>query len=353
MAPRIPANPVDALLEAVSSLNAPAVTKRPATNLAETERGSAPALSRVNRRNAPESMSGGFPDDIRSNLARPLTIVAGKGGVGKTTTACALAIATADGGKNTLLVSTDPAPSISDALDQIVGDTETAVAGSTNLVARQMDATRAFAAMRDQYQGRIDEVFAGITGRGMDLAHDREILRDLLALAPPGIDELYALTILGDTIDEGRFGCIVVDPAPTGHLLRLLDMPAMAIAWAHQLMRLMLKYKEIVSLGEAAQDLLAFAKRTRSLEARLHDPHQATAILVALDEPLVRGETERLLAALRDRDIATGAIVWNRVAGSVEPLPTRGPVPQLFAPVWTPPPVGVEPLRTWWAAVKQ
>ena len=67
--------------------------------------------------------------------------------------------------------------------------------------------------------------------RGVSVAHDRAILRDLLALAPPGIDELYALSVLGDALHEGRFDCIVVDPAPTGHLLRPIEMPALALDW--------------------------------------------------------------------------------------------------------------------------
>ena len=205
----------------------------------------------------------------------------------------------------------------------------------------------AFTAFRDEYQNRIDDLFEGLTGRGMDLAQDRQILRDLLALAPPGIDELYALTILGNTIDDGRFSRIIVDPAPTGHLLRLLDMPSVAIAWSHQLMRLMLKYKEVVGLGEAAQDLLNFAKRTKALEQRLHDRGQAAAVLVTLDEPLVRGESERLLLALGERGLQVTGIVWNRALASTPPLPTDASVPQLFAPLSSPAPVGVDAIRKW------
>ena len=280
-----------------------------------------------------------------ANLAtRSLTIVAGKGGVGKTTTACALAIQSADSGSNTFLVSTDPAPSIADALAMDIGGDPQLV--SSNLTAVQLDATRAFATFRDSYRDRIDELFEGLAGRGIDVAHDRGIIRDLFALAPPGIDEVYALTVIGEELEKGRFDTIVIDPAPTGHLLRLLDMPRLAVAWSHQLMRLMLKYRDVVSLGDAAQELLDFARRTKALEGRLVDADRATTIIVALDEPLVREETARLARELDDRKLPVGAIIWNR-ATSPSPLPTSAAIPQLFAPPADPPPVGLDAIRQW------
>ena len=283
-------------------------------------------------------------DDNRIS-ATSLTIVGGKGGVGKTTTSCALAIQSADAGSETLLVSTDPAPSIADALGLGIGDEPTPIV--PRLSAQQLDATRAFAAFRDTYRDRIDALFEGLAGRGVDVAHDRGIIRDLLALAPPGIDELYALTVLGEELEKGRFATIVIDPAPTGHLLRLLDMPELAVAWSHQLMRMMLKYRDVVALGDAAQDLLHFARRTKALDQRLHDPRQATAIVVALDEPLVREETGRLTRELTARGLTVSAIVWNRADSRVAPLPTSAAIPQLFAPPVDPPPVGVQAIRAW------
>jgi arsenite-transporting ATPase len=216
-----------------------------------------------------------------------------------------------------------------------------------SLVARQIDATQAFSTFRDEYRGRIDDLFEGLAGRGVDIAHDREIIRDLLALAPPGVDELYALTVLGEELEEGRFDCIIVDPAPTGHLLRLLDMPKLAVAWAHQLMRLMLKYKDIVGLGDAAAELLHFAKRTRALDARFRDRDRAATAIVTLDEPLVRGESVRLARELESRHLALNAIIWNRASAITTPLPTDASIPQLFAPVAAPPPVGVDAIRAW------
>ncbi|HEV8216400.1 MAG TPA: ArsA family ATPase [Gemmatimonadaceae bacterium] len=288
-----------------------------------------------------------------AGLVRPLTIVGGKGGVGKSTIACALAIAAADeDAGDVLLVSTDPAPSIADALGETEaawarGDREHIVEGVPGLVARQMDAAAAFARLRDEYQDRIDGMFDAIVRRGVDADRDRRIMRELLALAPPGIDELFALSLLGDALFERRFGRVVVDPAPTGHLLRLLEMPAIALDWTHRLMRLMLKYREAVGLGAAAEELLAFAKRTRELDALLHDAVRSGVLIAALDEPVVRAETSRLAAAIDALGVGVIGIAWNRVTIAVPPLPESRAPRQFCADYVSPPPIGVAALRAW------
>ncbi len=308
---------------------------------------------------AAEARSGRGGGNV-AGIARTLTIVGGKGGVGKSTAACAIAIAAVDADQRpTLLVSTDPAPSLADALGESDAewaheDVEYAPTDVPGLMVRQMDATTAFARLRDEYQNRIDDLFAALVGGGgegggvgVDLERDRAIVRDLLALAPPGIDELYALSVLGDALYEGRFQRIVVDPAPTGHLLRLLDMPAIALDWSHRLMRLMLEYRNVVSLGDTAQELLNFAKRTRVLDALLHDASRSSLVIVALDEPVVRAETERLAGEVQTRRIDVGAIVWNRVRRPPDPLPAVPSARQLFADEVTPPPIGVAAIRAW------
>jgi arsenite-transporting ATPase len=299
-------------------------------------RGAAPPTSRL-------------PPPAHKLLAPSLTIVGGKGGVGKTTTACALAIQAAQLAPPALIVSTDPAPSIADALGQPVGDVETPVSDVPGLAARQMDATVAFRGFQRGYQERIDALFDAFVQRGVDASHDRAILRDLLALSPPGIDELYALASLGETLTEGRFVRVIVDPAPTGHLLRLLEMPALALEWSHRLMRLMLKYRDVAGLGESAEELLSFARRTRRVGQLLRDPERAALVVVTLDEPLVRGETARLVAATRAEGVEVRGVVWNRWTGrgSPSPLPVNPPLAQFVAPAATPPPIGVAALRAW------
>ena len=210
-----------------------------------------------------------------------------------------------------------------------------------------MDAGAAFAKLRDEHRARVDAVFDAIVGHGVDVERDRAIVRELLALAPPGIDELYALSLVGDALAERRFARIIIDPAPTGHLLRLLDMPAIALDWSHRLMRLMLKYRDVVSLGNAAESLLAFARRTRALDLLLRDPERAAAIVVTLDEAVVRAETERLAAAIAGRGIVLEAVVWNRLAPGSAPLPVAQPRRQYFADEVSPPPIGVRAIRDW------
>jgi len=307
--------------------------------------------SRVARQTAPRA------DDDRSvpafEFMRPLTIVAGKGGVGKTTVASVLAIAAARRGR-TLVVSTDPAPSLQDTLAQSIADADVAVNGVEGLCARQMDASAAFNRLRSEYQARVDAVFDGLVGRGVDLAHDRAVARDLLALAPPGVDEVYALSLLADAVLGGHYATVVVDPAPTGHLLRLLEMPALALSWTHQIMRLMLKYKEVAGLGESAQDLLDFSRNLRLLDATLRNAGRCAVVLVTLDEPVVRAETERLAAELERRGTFVSAVILNR-AGEGAALPAVDAPVQLQAPAVHPPPVGAHALRAWahsWRALR-
>jgi arsenite-transporting ATPase len=277
----------------------------------------------------------------------PVTIVGGKGGVGKTTISCALALAAARAGHRTLLVSTDPAPSIADALGQSIPDVEHEVRDGFGLFARQIDAGAAFSRWRAEYEARVDAAFDALLGPGLDAAHDRAIARQLLSLAPPGIDELYALIWLGDVIADGTFARIIVDPAPTGHLIRLLEMPALALDWAHRLLRLMLKYRELAGGGELAADLVAFSRRPKVVAALLHDAVRAGVIVVVLDEPIVRVEGSRIVDRVRALGRHVPAVIWNRASTVPEPLPVEPNVRQFVAAEVMPPPVGAARLLRW------
>jgi arsenite-transporting ATPase len=287
-------------------------------------------------------------------LLRTLTIVGGKGGVGKTTVSCGLAISAAlenAATGETLLVSTDPAPSLGDALSiqtpRWAQHSPEPLRDLPTLHVWQMDATNAFQGLRDRYRDRIDELFDSLTRRSIDIAHDRAILRDLLALAPPGVDELYALASLGEELETARYARIIIDPAPTGHLLRLLEIPALALDWSHRLMRLIMKYKDVVGLDEAAQDLLNFSRRTRAIELLLRDGARAGLVLVSLDEPIVIDQTKRLARAVAAIGVSTIGEVRNRVSSGRAQTASDPSRPFFVAPELEPPPIGVAAIRDW------
>ena len=284
----------------------------------------------------------------------PVLLVGGKGGVGKTTVSCALALAAARRGHRTFLVSTDPAPSLADALAQPIADADVEVRDGHGLIARQIDATAAFSRWRTEYESRVDSAFDALLGPGVDAVHDRAIARQLFALAPPGIDELYALIWLGDALAEGVYERIVIDPAPTGHLIRLLEMPSLALDWSHRLLRLMLKYRELAGGGELAAELVAFSRRTRAVTALLEDAARAGVLVVALDEPVVRLEASRIIDRVRSLGNHVPALVWNRVRQTPVPLPVDPTIRQFVAAA-VPSPIGAARLLEWhdgWTALE-
>jgi arsenite-transporting ATPase len=302
-----------------------------------------------------------------------LVVFTGKGGVGKTTcaAAAALAMAQARPTARVLALSVDPAHSLGDVLGVSVGDEERAVEGApTGLRAREVDADRAFARLRGRYQQAVEETFESLLrGSRFDVAYDREALRGLMDLAPPGLDELFAVLSIIEALLERRppVDVVVLDTAPTGHALRLLEMPATALAWVHALLAILLKYRDVVGLGDVATELVAMARRLRELSALLTDPARARVVAVTRAAELPQRETERLLARLRRLGLAVPAVIVNAVgAGACRRCATtrRGETRQLAAlgrqratrrrpwviistPTDAPPPRGVQGLARW------
>jgi len=149
----------------------------------------------------------------------PWVLVVGKGGVGKTTCAAALAIAAADGGTSALVLSTDPARALSDALGAPLGPDPLPLDNAAHLSAFQLDAF----VERDRFLERWREVLVTIIDRGTYL--ERGDVASLVDGALPGVDETMALLRLAELAADDRWQRIIIDTAPTGHTLRLLDLP--------------------------------------------------------------------------------------------------------------------------------
>src|SRR5207302_4359485 len=124
-----------------------------------------------------------------------LIFFGGQGGVGKSSCAAAAAVTLTEKEGPVLLISTDPAHSLSDVLQSRLTDTETQVKGTKGLYARELDAPGWLNALRKRIKEKTDRAFDGL-GKSGEEAADREVLRNLLDAAPPGLDELAALYVL-------------------------------------------------------------------------------------------------------------------------------------------------------------
>jgi arsenite/tail-anchored protein-transporting ATPase len=265
-----------------------------------------------------------------------LLFFAGKGGVGKSTCAAAAALVIAQS-RPVRLYSTDPAGSLGDVLGTHVTAEPVEVAPS--LRAMQIDAPAALAELRDEYHREIGELFDRI-GLGGDAALDRRVALAIWELAPPGVDEIAAVIGIIDAADDGE--TIVIDAAPTGHFLRLIAMPGIALDWIHALMRILLKYRAAGTLDTLAQRLLTLARQLKSLQAALTDEKRTGAFIVTLDEPLVAAETARLSRDLAAAGMPRAATILNRAAGAGT---AAGSGRTIRAPRLAQPPVGVPCLR--------
>jgi len=235
-----------------------------------------------------------------------LLFFGGKGGVGKTTTAAATALAMADESSGrVLLLSTDPAHSLADVFGEPVGSGAAPLkAGPANLDVWELNAASALAARRLQIEQALQEIVAAVGG-----AAGVAGASDLLELAPAGLDELVGMLSVVES--RAAYDVIVIDTAPTGHALRLLQMPELARDWLQALLRVLLKYRDLVRPGQLAAELVELSKSVRELQAMMHDALSTRFVVVTRAAELPRRETGRLLQQLRALRLATPAVVIN------------------------------------------
>jgi arsenite-transporting ATPase len=295
-----------------------------------------------------------------------LLFIGGKGGVGKTTVAAALAVrlARAMPKRRVLLLSTDPAHSLGDVFAVPLGDEPSEVPhGPRNLRVREVNASRSLEKNRAALEAALAEV-ASASGSRDTSAGERAT--QLMDLAPPGIDELFGMLSVIDA--RSSRGVIVVDMAPTGHALRLLAIPKAVQAWVHALLRILLKYRSLARPGALARQLVDASRSIRELQTLLLDKDLARFIVVTRAEAVPRAETERLFRRLRRLKVSIPALVVNALTLS----PRRCPVCQAAAqaesrelarferspgrprdcaiiqtPLAAPPPRGVAALESW------
>ena len=229
----------------------------------------------------------------------------GKGGVGKTSMACASAVRFADEGNRTLIVTTDPASNLADVFEQTIGHKITPVTGIANLWAMEIDPDRAT-------QEYIDRAMAPI--RAAFPPQMVQVMEE--QMSGPCTAEVAAFDRFVDFLDlPGRetqepqgFDIVIFDTAPTGHTLRLLELPA---AWSRSIDEASAGSGQ-TCIGPAAAIQEAKKKYDRALQT-MRDPEQTTFVFVLQPEATAIKETERATRELAKLDIHTHQLIINGI----------------------------------------
>jgi arsenite/tail-anchored protein-transporting ATPase len=246
---------------------------------------------------------------------RPRTILyTGKGGVGKTSVAACTARACAQAGLRTLVISTDPAHSLSESLGVELGaepqPTDSRLWGQH--VSAQDEMERHWSGVQEWLGDLFRE-------RGLDRISAQELT------VPPGMDELFSLLRLQTAVESGEWEAIIVDCAPTGETLRLLSFPDVARWWIEKVFPI--ERQILATAGPIARslfdipipthavfsDIKRLSENLIAMNEILRDREHATVRLVMNPEKMVIGEAMRTFTYLNLYGYLTDAVIVNRV----------------------------------------
>jgi arsenite-transporting ATPase len=246
----------------------------------------------------------------------PRTILyTGKGGVGKTSVAAATARACAARGLRTVVLSTDPAHSLSDSLEAELG-AEPTQAGA-HLFGQEVQAQEEMERHWDSVQNWLGSL---LEERGVDRIAAEELT------VPPGMDELFSLLWIKRHHEEGEFDCVIVDCAPTGETLRLLSFPDVVTWWLERILPSQRKLapwaRSLFDMPLPADgvfdDLERLARNLVAMNGILRDRSHTSVRLVMNADRMVVKEAMRTFTYLNLYGYLTDAVVVNRL------LPAEG-----------------------------
>jgi arsenite/tail-anchored protein-transporting ATPase len=248
-------------------------------------------------------------------MPRPRTILyTGKGGVGKTSVAAATARRCAASGLRTVVLSTDPAHSLSDSLEAELGADPTAI--GERLWGQEVQAQR-----------QMEENWGAVRRWLGQLLADRGVM-DIAAeelTVPPGMDELFSLLQIKRHHESGDYDVIVVDCAPTGETLRLLSFPEIARWWLEKVFpwerRLVAAARPFARTfldvplpnEDVFADVQRLVRNLISMNEILRDRERASIRLVMNPDRMVIREAQRTFTYLNLYGYLTDAVVVNRV----------------------------------------
>ncbi|XP_050211189.1 ATPase GET3B-like [Mercurialis annua] len=272
-------------------------------------------------------------DEMISGTQRKYYMLGGKGGVGKTSCAASLAVKFANNGHPTLVVSTDPAHSLSDSFAQnLTGGTLVAVDGpDCPLYALEINPEKAREEFRSASQkngGTGVKDFMDGMGLGMIVDQLGELkLGELLDTPPPGLDEAIAISKVIQFLESEEYNMftrIVFDTAPTGHTLRLLSLPDFLDASIGKLLKLKQKISSATSAiksvfgqedsrQDAADKLEKLRERMIKVRELFRDTESTEFVIVTIPTVMAVNESSRLRASLTKESVPVKKLIVNQI----------------------------------------
>ena len=226
----------------------------------------------------------------------------GKGGVGKTSMACTYAVRLAEEGKKTLIVTTDPASNLADVFEQLIGHQVTPIQGLPNLWAMEIDSDKA---TQEYIDRAMEPIRAAFPPQIVQVMEEQ--------MSGPCTAEVAAFDRFTDFLevpagDETVFDVVIFDTAPTGHTIRLLELPA---EWSQSIDAASAGSGQ-TCLGPAAAIQDAKHKYERALAA-MRESDQTTFIFVLHPEAISIKETRRAIGELSKLEIHNFQVIVNSI----------------------------------------
>lgn len=256
-------------------------------------------------------------EDLRQALAslhhadKKLIMLGGKGGVGKTTLSAAVGIWLAES-YNTIVISTDPAHSLSDSFGVKTSNKIAAISNSLSIW--EIDADSTFQQFKNTYKEELNVLFETSTYL------DDEDISGVMSVSIPGIDEVMSFKGIMDLIEEGKYDKYIIDTAPTGHALRLLTMPSVLDEWIKVMAKMRWKYrylKKTISKkyeNDPTDDMLVQLKKAvKHMQSLIKEDKSSEFIIVTKPETMVIAESKRLLQKLTDSGLHCNHLFINNV----------------------------------------
>jgi arsenite-transporting ATPase len=253
--------------------------------------------------------------EIRDDKVK-LVMVGGKGGVGKTTCASAIALQMAHDGRRVLLLSSDPTPSLADIFEVSIGDEETRLVPGHEIFGLEISSDIVLRRWKERFGPEIYEVVSSLASVDYDFV-------DYIGTAP-GIEEEYMLHFIVELVQGGKYDVVVWDTAPAGHTLRLLRLPHLFLSHMEAATKFYMniysyleKVKDAVTLKGTRRTLLQIISSWEELSRKIidfiRDGESTRYVLVTIPEALGVRLTERMMKELAGNGLSVGNLVINYV----------------------------------------